>query len=260
MMKNHKNLSEQALSFILAFCLIALLALAGCSQSAGQSDGNGDSPAGAGEASTPAQNEDTETPVPMPVALPAATEGSGVDENINQATIDNYLDREDVAYREVRMLYDPADFGEGTESNLTATIKGFKVVPVVYLANVPLPLEGLYSGPALYTVEWDADGQIASAAPNYQESEQIIRDLFPRDKAIFLQCGAGVYAGFAKQLLVYLGYDANKVYNIGGNWSYTGNNAVNYTLPGNSQAGQGTAIASWETDYAYIDFTMLNAK
>jgi rhodanese-related sulfurtransferase len=158
------------------------------------------------------------------------------------------------------MLYDPANFGEGTESNLTATTKGFKVVPVVYLANVPLPLEGLYSGPMLYAVEWGADGQIVAATPNYEESEQIISDLFPKNKAIFLQCGAGVYAGFAKQLLIYLGYDADKVYNVGGNWSYGGNNAVSYALRDDGKAGQGTPIASWNVDYAFIDFTMLHAK
>ena len=34
----------------------------------------------------------------------------GVDVNINMETIDQYLDREDVAYRDVRMLFDPADY------------------------------------------------------------------------------------------------------------------------------------------------------
>jgi rhodanese-related sulfurtransferase len=253
-----KSYNKQALSLIFTLCLVALLTLFGCSQPNSQADGG--PPAETEGVSTSTEDEDAKTTALTPAALPTATEGSGVDENINQETIDNYLDREDVVYRDVRMLYDPANFGEGTESNLTATIKGFKVVPVVYLANVPLPLEGLYSGPALYAVEWDADGQIVSATANYQESEQIIRDLFPQDKAVFLQCGAGVYAGFAKQLLIHLGYDADSVYNIGGNWSYTGNNTVTYALPGDGQAGQGTAIASWKADYAYLDFALLHAK
>ncbi|NMA00207.1 MAG: hypothetical protein GX924_04130, partial [Clostridiaceae bacterium] len=46
-----------------------------------------------------------------------------VDKNINMTTIDEYLDRSDVAYRDVRMLFDPADYAAvGGDADLSRTI------------------------------------------------------------------------------------------------------------------------------------------
>ena len=39
-------------------------------------------------------------------------------------------------------------------------------------------------------------------------------------------CGGGGYAGMTKALLIFLGWDPEKLYNIGGNWEYTGDNAL----------------------------------
>lgn len=39
-------------------------------------------------------------------------------------------------------------------------------------------------------------------------------------------CGAGGYAGQIKDMLISLGWDANKVYNVGGYWYYEGSNSV----------------------------------
>ena len=55
---------------------------------------------------------------------------------------------------------------------------------------------------------------------------QVLEEIFPRDKLIFLMCGGGGYAWMTKQILVELEYDATKVYNIGGFWAYTGNHKV----------------------------------
>ena len=55
-------------------------------------------------------------------------------------TIDQYLGREDVAYRDVRLLFDPANYGEiGGEADLTRTIAGFRLVPYPYLATLQAP-------------------------------------------------------------------------------------------------------------------------
>ena len=35
-------------------------------------------------------------------------------------------------------------------------------------------------------------------------------------------CGGGGYAGMTKALLINLGWDEKKLYNIGGNWAYQG--------------------------------------
>ena len=164
-------------------------------------------------------------------ALPApqTDEGSqfGVDKNINMETIDSYLGREDVAYRDVRMLFDPADYAAiGGEADLTRTIEGFKIVPYPYLATLAqLPVEGAYDGNCLFTVVWTAEGEVVSAESNYRESMMILEELFPKDKAIFLMCGGGGYAQMTKELLVFLGWDESKLYNIGANWTYTGDHA-----------------------------------
>lgn len=166
-----------------------------------------------------------------PKALPASTvdESSmfGVDKNITVDTIDNWLGRDDVAYIDVRMLVDPGDYTKiGGDPVLSGTVEGFEVVPYPFLANLTGLPEAVaatqYTGPTLFTLTWDAKGNIASITPNFRESEMIIQDLFPKDKAIFLMCGGGGYAGFTRGLLIKLGYSPEKLYNIGGFWNYKG--------------------------------------
>ena len=187
-------------------------------------------------------------------ALPPPQEDAGsqfgVDININMDTIDDYLGREDVAYRDVRMLFDPADYGAiGGEADLSRTIQGFRVVPYPYLATLAaLPVSGAYQGDTLFTVEWNDDGTIASVRENY---------LFPRDKAIFLMCGGGGYAGMMKALLLELGWEETLLYNIGGNWTYTGENSVELIVYP-EDAEEDNIYATWRADYAYIDFSLLH--
>lgn len=192
---------------------------------------------------------------------PATDAGSefGVDVNINMKTIDNYLDRDDVVYRDVRMLIDPANYGEiGGEADLTATIKGFKVVPYPYIATLQeLPVEGAYTGEALFDVKWNTDGSVGTVSPNYEESLMVLEELFPKDKAIFLMCGGGGYANMTKLLLTFLGWDEEKLYNIGANWTYDGKNKLELVVY--PEAADGNRIyASWRADYAYWDFDKLN--
>jgi len=161
--------------------------------------------------------------------LPEVTGGErgmlGIDKNINEETIDNYLGREDSVYRDVRMLIDDGNYESiGGDSYLSGFVKGFEVVPYPYLA----PLSGLpesvgkgYTGKTLFSV--DENG---TYIPNYTESLDVLEYLFPKDKNIFLMCGGGGYAGMTKTLLVSLGWDGNKIYNTGGYWNYKGNNSI----------------------------------
>ena len=55
---------------------------------------------------------------------------------------------------------------------------------------------------------------------------EILEYIFPKDKYIFLMCGAGGYANFTKQFLVALGWDKDKIYNVGGYWMYEGKNSI----------------------------------
>lgn len=205
----------------------------------------------------------TQNTAPAASALPApeADENSqfGIDKNINMETIDNYLGRDDVAYIDVRMLFDPADYEAiGGEADLTRTIKGFKVVPYPYLATLTdLPVSDAYDGPCLFSLNWNDDGSIASATPNYAESAMVVEELFPKDKPIFLMCGGGGYAGMMKALLIHMGWDENLLYNVGANWTYSGDNRLELVVYPDAADGD-VIYATWRADYAYIDFEKLH--
>ena len=175
----------------------------------------------------------------------------GIDKNINETTIDNYLNRSDSVYRDMRMLKDPGNYEAiGGDSYLSGFIKGFEVVPYPYIVNVtglPEEVGKTYEGKTLFTLK---DGKYIA---NYNESLSILEYLFPKDKNIFLMCGAGGYARSTKEMLVALGWDENKIYNIGGYWYYNGNNNVEVKRTTNYK----TYYDFYKINYHNIDFTKL---
>ncbi len=201
----------------------------------------------------------TAVPKDLPGATVDAESQFGVDKNINMETIDNYLGREDTVYRDMRLLFDPADYASiGGNADLSVTIAGFKITPFPYIGTLQaLPVGGAYDGECLYTIEWNEDGTVKSATPNYEESEMVLRELFPKDKNIFLICGGGGYAGMMRTLLIYLGWDETKVYNVGGAWQYEGENKQELIVYPDDANGN-VIDATWRADYAYIDFTRLH--
>jgi hypothetical protein len=174
-------------------------------------------------------------------------------------TLDEYLGRDDVAYRDVRMLFDPADYASiGGNADLASTVEGFRIVPYPYLATLSaLPVEGAYDGDTLFTLTWNEDGSIASADANYEESMLVLEDCFPKDKAVFLMCGGGGYAGMTKSLLIFLGWDPELLYNVGGNWSYQGDHSVEL-IEYAEDANDNDFFCTWRADYALIDFSRLH--
>lgn len=177
------------------------------------------------------QNVVIEKPLPAPELSEGLRGEYGIDKNINEKTIDNYLNRTDTVYRDVRMLVDTATWeNKGGDRYLSGYIKGFEVIPAPYLANYKDAyikqkekenVSGLYTGDALFKLT-DDDKYI----PNYEESMEILEAIFPKDKNIFIICGAGGYAGQVKNMLVSLGWDENKIRDIGGYWYYDGNNKI----------------------------------
>ena len=183
---------------------------------------------------------------------PEITEGQrgqlGIDKNVNEETIDNYLFREDSVYRDMRMLKDPGNYEAiGGDSYLSGIIKGFEVVPYPYLTEVkdlPKEVGESYKGKTLFTQLEDG-----TYKANYKESLEILEYYFPKDKNIFLICGGGGYAGMTKQLLVSLGWDENKIYNVGGYWFYNGKN--------NIQIKNNDKYDFWKVVYHDIEFKNL---
>jgi len=173
----------------------------------------------------------------------------GIDKNINESTIDNYLNREDSVYRDMRMLKDPGNYEAiGGDSYLSGFVKGFEVFPYPLIATVkglPSEVGDSYTGTTLFTIT--DDGKYIA---NYEESLEILEYYFPKDKNIFLMCGGGGYAGMTKNMLVALGWDSNKIYNVGGYWYYNGNNNV---LVKNNKG----TYDFWKVTYHDIDFSNL---
>lgn len=179
-----------------------------------------------------------------------------IDKNINELTIDNYLDRSDVVYRDVRMLEDTATWeNKGGERDLTGFVRGFEVIPYAYLTEFPKEyvdqkksenVTGLYKGKTLFRL--DENGNYVS---NYEESMEILEYIFPKDKYIFIMCGAGGYANFTKQMLVSLGWDKSKIYNVGGYWNYSGKNSISTKVQGENKCDFSKVA------YHNIDFSRL---
>ena len=149
----------------------------------------------------------------------------GIDKNVNEETIDSYLGRSDAVYRDVRMLEDPGNYEAiGGDSYLSGFVRGFELVPFPYIVNVtglPEEVGQTYTGKTLY--HQHSDG---SYTPNYKESLSILEGLFPKNKVLFLMCGGGGYSGMLKNMLVALGWDEDKIYDVGGYWYYGGDNNV----------------------------------
>ena len=177
----------------------------------------------------------------------------GIDKNINESTIDEYLGRSDSVYRDMRMLKDPGNYEAiGGDSYLSGFVEGFEVIPLPYLTNVtglPEEVGETYTGETLFTQ--DESGNYVA---NYEESMEILEAIFPKDKNIFLMCGGGGYAGMTKTMLVALGWDENKIYNVGAFWSYNGNNKVEVKKTINGEDYYNFSIVP----YYNIDFTTLH--
>lgn len=202
--------------------------------------------------------EDTSNNVEETLPKPEISDGIrgeqfGIDKNINESTIDEYLGRSDSVYRDMRMLKDPGNYEAiGGDSYLSGFVEGFEVIPLPYLTNVtglPEEVGETYTGETLFTQ--DESGNYVA---NYEESMEILEAIFPRDKNIFLMCGGGGYAGMTKTMLVALGWDENKIYNVGAFWSYNGNNKVEVKKTIDGEDYYNFSIVP----YYNIDFTILH--
>ena len=162
--------------------------------------------------------------LPLPSVESGMRGELGIDANINEKTIDQYLNRKDSVYRDMRMLKDKADYEAiGGDSYLSGIVEGFEVVSFPYICNVeglPEAVGNTYTGVTLFSYE---NGEYI---PNYVESMSILETLFPKDKTIFLMCGGGGYAGMMKNMLGSMGWDPDKIYNVGGYWYYEGNHRI----------------------------------
>ncbi len=193
------------------------------------------------------------SPLPKPEPIEGYWSMFNIDKNINVFdSLDDYLFRDDVVYADMRMLVDPAQYENiGGDRFLSGFVEGFSVIPFPYLATLyglPSEVGEGYNGPTLFAYD-GVDTYVA----NYEESFDIILSLFPKDKAIFLMCGGGGYAMMTKNMLVTLGWDEDKVYNVGCYWSYEGDHDVKVK----EGEGESASYHFYRADYKLIDFDYL---
>ena len=159
--------------------------------------------------------------------IPEKHDPSGVSiesSSVTTKNIDDYLFRDDVVYVDLRSYSEIAREGH---------IAGFGFYPFYdFIAT----LEGSVDenknpkDNRLFKMknQMGMIGQVGNFAPNYEESEQILNELFPKDKYIFTITISNNESMYFLNLLIQYGYDASKLYNIGGFSIGTGLNNVAY--------------------------------
>lgn len=128
---------------------------------------------------------------------------------IKPSNIDDYLYRDDCVYIDTR---------SAQQFHSEGSIGGFMNIPFYgYIADFKAGTGSLFQ----MTKVTDEDGTVyplgepGSFIPNYEESEQMIKALIPKNKTILVIATAGVESCYFINLLKQLGYDEAKLYNVG---------------------------------------------
>lgn len=145
-----------------------------------------------------------------------------VDSGVTTSNIDNYLFRDDVAYVDLRPYSWIAKDGH---------IAGFGFYPFYDFIAHRQYSDRLFNMDTVYLDNGNKilGGEIGSFSPNYEESELIINKLFPKNKYIFAISQSGLESCYFLNLLIQLGYDSSRLYNIGGFSVSTGFSNIAYT-------------------------------
>lgn len=123
---------------------------------------------------------------------------------ITPQNIDSYLFRKDCIYVDLRSSQ--TFYSEGH-------IAGFTNIPFYnYIAGYPNDKKPLFK---MTRKDGVVLGTKGSFVANYEESESIIFETFPKDKNIIAISTAGVESCYLLNLLFQLGYSAEKLYNVG---------------------------------------------
>ena len=73
-------------------------------------------------------------------------------------------------------------------------------------------------------------GTVTEPIATYQESDDLLQVLFPKNKTIFLMCQSGGRVAQLMTLLNAKGYDMSKIYNVGGMGQFTAPEYADYTV------------------------------
>ena len=130
---------------------------------------------------------------------------------INKDNIDQYLNREDVLYIDTR------DY----EAYAAKHFRNFECIPFFALVYA---MDGS-KGVQLYHSD---ENNTKEPVPTYEESDDVLEMLFPKDKTLFLMCQSGGRVAMLMNILEARGWDMSKVYNITGMGSLIENAKLAY--------------------------------
>lgn len=133
--------------------------------------------------------------------------------SIGVANLYEYFGRDDVFYIDLR------DFGDYQKKHL----RNFECIPYfAYIFNAEA-----HTDPAKVQLY---GGTVAEPIAAYEESDDLLEVLFPKDKILFLMCQSGGRVAQCMTLLSAKGYDMSKIYNVGGMGQYTAAEYKDYTV------------------------------
>ena len=143
----------------------------------------------------------------IPEVVPPKVNAENLDVDvINTTNLDDYLFRDDVFYVDLRYYSWVLKYGY---------IAGFSFIP--YYSFIAVKSET--STNALFRqakTETALSGDVGSFKPVYVESVNILKNLFPQDKKIFLVSESGLESYYMAALLTQYGYETKNIYNVGG--------------------------------------------
>ena len=156
-------------------------------------------------------DEPTNNETPKVIELPVKENPNSTimsESPITPLNIDNYMFREDCVYLDTRS---PEQF------YMEGSIAGFINLPFYeYVADFNVNVEALFTIKKIKNGdEIIYPGDPGSFVANYEESEDLIKDLIPMDKNLLIIATAGVESCYLMNLLIQLGYDPAHMYNVG---------------------------------------------
>lgn len=116
----------------------------------------------------------------------------------------DYLGRDDVFYVDLR---DYSDYAQKHFRNFEC-IPFFGFIWDEAAGTDPEKIQ-LYGGP------------VTDPVPNYEESDELLEELFPKDKPLLIMCQSGGRVTMLMEILEARGWDMSQVYNVGGLAQYT---------------------------------------
>lgn len=154
-------------------------------------------------------------PAPVDTTKPdaATTPFAAASSSINATNLFEYFGRDDVLYIDLR------DYVDYQKKHL----RNFECVPYfAFVFNADAPTDPTKI--QLY------GGKVTEPVATYQESDDMLEVLFPKNKTIFFMCQSGGRVAQLLSLLSAKGYDMSKIYNVGGMGQFTAPGFKDYVV------------------------------